>query len=95
MTHVTSCVLQFAGKMVGSNSLDVQLDPEDHAAYRAPSQVITETAQVLASSSDLSNSQQTIQTLHVETPVITTQTLQVSEALGNVIQPCVSTITPT
>ncbi|KAE8747265.1 hypothetical protein FOCC_FOCC005911 [Frankliniella occidentalis] len=92
MTHVSPCVLQFAGKMVGTENMDVQLSAEDHRAYgAASSQVIAGASQVLtAPSPGLQTSQQTIQTLHAETPVIT-QAIQVSESLANAIQTSIST----
>ncbi|KAJ1528744.1 hypothetical protein ONE63_007134 [Megalurothrips usitatus] len=96
MTHVSPCVLQFAGKMVGTDGLEVQLTAEDHAAYGASTDVMTGTTHVLtAASPGLQDSQHTLQTLHPDVSSVITQTVQVSEALTNVIQPGISTITPT
>lgn len=94
MTHVSPCVLQFAGKMVGAENLEVQLTAADHASYgTASSQVVTGTTQVLTSvSPSLQPSQQAIQT---DSAVISPQTIQVTEALSNVIQPGISTVSPT
>lgn len=94
MAHVAPCVLQFAGKMT-QEDLQVHLTAEEHAAYGATSSpVITGTAQVLTTeAAGLQSSDQTLHTLTADTPVIT-HTIQVTEALTNVIQSGISTISP-
>ena len=97
MTHVSPCVLQFAGKMVGAENLEVQLTAADHSTYGpTSSQVITGTSQVLTSvSPSLQPSQQTIQAIQTDSSVISSQAIQVTQTLSNVIQPCISTVSPT